>query len=295
MQPSDFDSSGTLRAVLDSVSANIAVTDHEGRIVFVNDGWARLAASEGGIDGCGVGANYLEVCRKAAGPNSIEATAVYNAMTRIISGKSDYYELEYPCDSETIERWFVVRITPLKGSQPRGLVIMHSNVTSIRLIHQREEEQSREQTRQAQQASETRGLEGLTEPPLKGIAARNVGIEPLRTSNIELFHHLSELYGALLDKAVRHRLNNEKSDVSPESRRLAEAMGRFRVVPRDLIEIHLAVLKPRFAGSNPPRQQLYAEEARILVLELMGNLAYYYQKMGTGRAAPWPAKENNRE
>src|SRR5262249_55936984 len=53
-------------AILASVTSNVAVLDREGRIVTVNDGWARFDRENGGAPEAGVGASYLDACRRAA-------------------------------------------------------------------------------------------------------------------------------------------------------------------------------------------------------------------------------------
>ena len=50
-------------AVMNSLTAHIAVLDGEGHIVAVNDAWSRFAAANGGVAArTGVGTNYLQVC-----------------------------------------------------------------------------------------------------------------------------------------------------------------------------------------------------------------------------------------
>jgi hypothetical protein len=271
-----------LRSVLDSLTSHLSVTDHAGRIIFVNKAWSDFGEREHGLSGCGVGSNYLEVCSRTEGSDSIEATAVLNAMRRILSGETRYFELEYPCRSATEERWFVVRITPYEGVTPAGLVVSHSNVTSRKhreAIAEQLRTEATNRDQQDRQDRETDSLDSLSGAPLGGITSKAVGLLPLSKSRKESFDSLAELYGAVLDKAVECRIIRTRLSVSQELKRLAERLGQYRAGPRDVIDIHLASLKKRYAEHGGAKRQLYADEARVIVLELMGNLAYHYQKL----------------
>ncbi len=284
MEESGIETADQFRAVLDSMNSHIAVTDDAGRIVFVNKAWIDFAASENVEKVCGIGSNYLEVCSAADGSDSIEATAVMNAMRRILSGERNYFELEYPCHAPTVRRWFVVRITPYHGVKPHGLVISHTNVTDRKqneVIAENLRTEATHRDQQERQDRETVSLNNMSGSPLTGITQRAVGLLPLSKSQRETFITLTELYGAVLDKAVECRIIHTKLNVSQELKRLAQTLGQYRAGPRDVIDVHLAALKSRYAEHDGMKRQLYSDEARVIVLELMGNLAYHYQKMSS--------------
>lgn len=80
------------RAVLDSLTAHIAVLDRDGTVVAVNAAWDGFArARHGDPARCGVGANYLDVCRRAAGPFSTEAPAVVQGIRQVLAGEADRF------------------------------------------------------------------------------------------------------------------------------------------------------------------------------------------------------------
>mgnify|MGYP002780353467 CR=1 FL=1 len=118
------------QAVLDSLAAHIAVLDSRGTIVAVNAAWDRFARSNAGMpSACGLGVNYLDVCRSAAGPCADEAHAVADGLSRVLAHAADAFALEYPCHSPDEERWFAVDVTPL-CDRSAGVVVSHQNVTS---------------------------------------------------------------------------------------------------------------------------------------------------------------------
>ena len=148
------------RTVLDGLSAHIAVLDGSGVIVAVNEAWRGFARANGADPGkVSEGANYLEACDAAAGQSS-EGAAAFAAGTRdVLRGRRGSFELEYPCHSREVRRWFVGRVTRLpeeEGAPPRA-VVAHEDVTDRRLY---EEERERRRVREA--AAHARALERKT-------------------------------------------------------------------------------------------------------------------------------------
>lgn len=122
------DSQALARGVLDSLGSHIAVLDRDGVIVAVNDAWDRFArAHNGTARTCGVGASYLDVCRRAAGPYSEEAPAVERGIRDVLDGRPSF-ALEYACPWLPEPRWFALQVTPLTTARP-GAVVTHTDIT----------------------------------------------------------------------------------------------------------------------------------------------------------------------
>ena len=123
--------------VLDSVTAEIAVLDVYGEIVYVNDAWRDFADSNGGTpQATGVGANYLDVCRRSAGEDSPGAEEAYRGIQDVLLGAKDYFVLEYPCHSSTSKRWFLLYVSRLKGTQDFA-VASHVSITERKMMEER--------------------------------------------------------------------------------------------------------------------------------------------------------------
>ena len=119
-----------LQGVQDSLSAHIAILDHEGVICQVNDAWREFGKQNGyGHPDLGVGLNYLEVCDSATGPYSDEAPHVTLSIREILAGEQDHAWIEYPCHSEAEKRWFVLHITSFEDQDGRWAVLSHENIT----------------------------------------------------------------------------------------------------------------------------------------------------------------------
>ncbi|MCK6530214.1 ATP-binding protein [Myxococcota bacterium] len=119
------------RSVLHSLDAHIAVLDHRGRIVEVNTAWNEFALRNGGdLARCGVGVDYLDVCRRARGPGEDDARAVLAGLESMLAGRSGELEREYACPSPEVDGWYLLRATPLGAGG--GLVVSHIDITALK-------------------------------------------------------------------------------------------------------------------------------------------------------------------
>ncbi len=115
------------KAILASLPAHIAVVDRTGTIVSVNPSWKEFAMKNGEIaDRCGVGANYLEVCRQAGDQNG--AVDTLDGLKAVLDGTVDEFSREYPYHSPDERRWFLLHATRLRGGIT-GAVVSHINIT----------------------------------------------------------------------------------------------------------------------------------------------------------------------
>ena len=114
-------------AILDSLTANIAVIDSHGEILSVNACWQEFAdANQMQDTRMGIGTNYLDVCRAAVvDPN---ARAALDGIRDVLNGKRSCFNHEYPCHSPSEQRWFALRATPLID-YPNFVVVSHENIT----------------------------------------------------------------------------------------------------------------------------------------------------------------------
>ena len=117
------------RSVLDSLSANIAVVDESGTIVFVNRAWREFARANEAVGNVAEDVNYLQVCDSAVELGCEEAASFAEGIRSVLSGRREEFALEYPCHSPTEQRWFVGRVTRFPSGSPARAVVAHENVT----------------------------------------------------------------------------------------------------------------------------------------------------------------------
>jgi PAS domain S-box-containing protein len=127
-----------INAILNSIPSQVAVLDAGGTILHVNDAWSSFARDNGAADTLvnGVGTNYLEVCQSAAAPKAGEAPVAYQGIRSVLSGERMTFDLEYPCHSPKEKRWFLMTVSPFKGTSG-GAVISHVNITERKLAEMR--------------------------------------------------------------------------------------------------------------------------------------------------------------
>jgi diguanylate cyclase (GGDEF)-like protein/PAS domain S-box-containing protein len=117
-------------AILNALPAYIAVLDVAGGVLSVNEMWER-ATDGNALHGpaYGVGVNYLEKCDEASGPDSIESRRAATGIRSVLSGVQKSFSMQYPCDLPAGRHWFLLTTTPLAANHPRGVVIMHVDIT----------------------------------------------------------------------------------------------------------------------------------------------------------------------
>lgn len=117
------------RSVIDSLSAHIAVLDKTGKITLVNNAWENFAEANAGIEqlaSTSVGQNYLSVCEQESADENSQNIA--ENLRAILEGEKTHFTIEYPCHSPSEERWFLMQVNALQGSDG-GVVVSHYNIT----------------------------------------------------------------------------------------------------------------------------------------------------------------------
>ena len=134
------DSEQFKNAILNAVDANIAVLDASGVILSVNQAWVKfaeenIAPAELSNAEVHVGTNYLEICRRGAGPYASQARQALHGIEDVIAHRIPKFAMEYPCHSPHLRRWFVMSVTSLDDGTP-GVVVAHTSITERKLIEQ---------------------------------------------------------------------------------------------------------------------------------------------------------------
>ena len=120
--------------VLDSLVAAVAVIDRRGKIVSTNQAWREFADENGGTrEATDVGVNYLEVCRRVTGDDEYLAEQARQGIIDVLEGHQSTFQLEYPCHSPQMQRWFLLSVVSLK-KDPHYVVTAHLSITKRKLI-----------------------------------------------------------------------------------------------------------------------------------------------------------------
>ena len=139
------------------------------------------------------------------------------------------------------------------------------------------QEQLKRQRELEDRLTEMRSLDALAEPSNTSVTARIFGVRTIREVSEDLFHELCEKYDQLLEQAIDQRTYRVENTLSEKLRALSMEVGMLRGGPRDVIEIHTAVLNDKIKNATFDRSHAYLVEGRLAVLELMGDLVTYYR------------------
>jgi diguanylate cyclase (GGDEF)-like protein len=111
-----------VRRVLDSLPANIAFLDRLGNIRMTNGAWDRFGAENGReLGGSVIGANYLDECAGSIGD------AALNGVRSVLDGTAANFDMEYPCETPTELRWFIMRCS---STGDGNVVVSHFDITA---------------------------------------------------------------------------------------------------------------------------------------------------------------------
>lgn len=132
-------------AIVDALSASIAVLDSTGEILFVNKAWRAFAAANAPDNPhLAEGQNYLAVCDAVVGEEAEEAASFARGVRAIIAGEQEEFLQEYACHSPYEQRWFIGRVTRFDSAGQRRIVVAHENITARKqaeeTVHRREEQ-----------------------------------------------------------------------------------------------------------------------------------------------------------
>lgn len=153
-------------AILDSLTANVALLDSAGIIIMANAAWERFANDNGCDDAARyIGANYLAAAEDAVRRDGDStAAAALNGIRGVLRREQDAFTLEYPCHSPSEKRWFRLHATRLSLDGVVACVVAHENITTEKIAEEalrQAERQLRESLEREQLLARTDGLTGL--------------------------------------------------------------------------------------------------------------------------------------
>jgi len=200
-----------LHALIDALPMSVVTIDAQGYISLANKEWLRYGSDRDlkDLKSISAGANYLDVCRRAAqGGDEISAKTL-EGLEAILDGRRNHFALEYPCHFETERHWFVMRAAPV-GEGALQAVILHLDITERKLA----EEALREAHDRLEQrvAERTAELSSTNEQLRVEIGERRQAEEKLQQAlaEIERYKLRLEAESAYLREEIRAEHNFEE-------------------------------------------------------------------------------------
>lgn len=203
-------------AVFGSLYGQVVAVDRAGVIVAANESWTHASQHNGGDPRTtGVGADYLQACRRASSTGDPTAQAALEAIDGVLAARTPRALFEYACPGPDGERWYVMIVEPFRRPEG-GLVISHIDVTRRRRAEaqvQREREELAHALRVATLGELATSLAHEINQPLAAIA-----------SNAQAAHRL--LGSAAIDAEIPEILR----DIEADAQRAAQIIRRLRVL-----------------------------------------------------------------
>ena len=159
------------QAVLNSVTAEIAVLDHTGVILAVNEAWERGADQRAPSSGSPVvvGSNYLSVCEDAEACKGIRA---------VLGSQVPQFHLDYACHTPSQQRWCSISVTSLDSAGLRNAVVSIEDIT--------------ERTEMQEQVRALAFYDPLTQLPNRRLVLDRLSQEVVRARRLQ--HRLALLF-----------------------------------------------------------------------------------------------------
>ena len=126
------------QAMLDGLTAHVCVLDEHGTLVACNAAWRAFAHQQGVADGpMNEGANYLDVCDRAAQGGSADAARFAAGLRQVLGGDTAPFDMVYLCETLQGPRWFTVHAQRAPAAQPLRVTVAHEDVTGPLQAEQR--------------------------------------------------------------------------------------------------------------------------------------------------------------
>ena len=132
------------RAVLASLSTEIAILDREGVIIRVNEAWRELSRQSGVAEwrDAFIGENYLDECRRAEQDGCDEAAEARRGIESVLERRAETFRCEYHSGAPT-QRWCELRVDRLEH-EDGGAIVTHLDITERRNAELKAEETRRQ-------------------------------------------------------------------------------------------------------------------------------------------------------
>lgn len=132
-----FFSEELARAVINSLSAHIAILDKNGMILETNRAWNTYSYKNGMPENYDFkGMNYLRVCDSAEGEDALDSRNIATGIRKVINGEITEFLFDYPCHTEDSKHWYYMRAIRISDTKPVRVIISHEDITALKLVEE---------------------------------------------------------------------------------------------------------------------------------------------------------------
>jgi diguanylate cyclase (GGDEF)-like protein len=117
------------KEILNILPEHICILNPQGNIVFVNSAWINYERANTDKELTDwVNINYLDVCDISAQSGSELAQEVALGIRAVLNEKKLFFQIEYPCHSPGIQKWFLLSCLPFNFDK-KYYLLRHLNIT----------------------------------------------------------------------------------------------------------------------------------------------------------------------
>jgi PAS domain S-box-containing protein len=220
----------------------------------------------------------------------IEAGKLEQIINKLIGkGRFSYEGEKVRKNGESFPAQILFTLTKDKSGKVVGFIEIVEDLTERKKV-----EEANLRIRQLEQ--ELKSLTIISPPQQTTATAQAFGLQPLEQSSSDTFKQLVQHYGDLMELALEQRAFKVRHDISGKLQDIAGELVFSKAGPRDVVEVHVAALKEKTgSANNNARAQAYIEEARVMVLQLMGHMVSQYRTYSTGATAEKTGRKSRRE
>ncbi|GCF12924.1 hypothetical protein Harman_08590 [Haloarcula mannanilytica] len=113
---------------IDTVPIMFAIVDADGVILSTNETWSEFGRANGiQMTPDTLGVNYLDITEMADDASARQAA---DGIRAVLAGEQPTFELEYPCHSPSMDRWFLLYVAPFTVGGSRYASVAHIDITA---------------------------------------------------------------------------------------------------------------------------------------------------------------------
>lgn len=222
--------------LFDALPDATVVLNARGVIVATNRAWRMFAVDNQAHPGAtDIGVNYLSVCDRSVGSGAQDAAAVAVGVRSVLRGATVEFEFEYLCASPEVNRWAMLRVTPITNPA-WGALVSHTSITRRKYAElELEHRASRDPlTGLINRTMFVRRLTAALRPRPGHPDGPNVGVLYL---DLDRFSAINSSYGHAAGDEVLQTVAHRLGKVVPAGRPLARLSGDAFAVIATRIEL----------------------------------------------------------
>lgn len=109
-------------------------------------------------------------------------------------------------------------------------------------------------------------------------------VSALADSKSEIFGNMLKAYQQLIESAIEQRIYKVEIDQKYKQRMFANELGFLKAGPKELVKLHTTFYQNLNSNINAKQAAIYHEEARIILLTVMGYLVSFYRNRNSQKS-----------